>query len=245
MTELDFDTPTASEPRSESTTDGLEGAESDADGIVDESGRTVDGTGETDGNDIGAITGDDTGKAESDGSTGAPSRDEEQLDLDDVFHVLQNERRRRVLQYLEDTDGTVEMRDIAEQIAAWENDTTVENLYSDQRQRVYIALYQSHLPKLDDLGVIEYNQSRGYVESTPLVSEINRYVDPDSSTSDDSGGDDDRTTNWIPSYLAATGISSILIGAGWAGLLPLAVSGIGVATVVLALFATIPLSLAV
>nr|WP_317987383.1 hypothetical protein [Haloprofundus halobius] len=68
------------------------------------------------------------------------------------------------------------MRDIAEQVAAWENDTTVEALMSDQRQRVYIALYQEHLPKLDEDGVIDYNKSRGVVERNDVADQFDPYL---------------------------------------------------------------------
>jgi hypothetical protein len=110
-----------------------------------------------------------------------------ELSKDELFHLLQNQRRRRVLLYLQGTDSEVNMRDVAEQVAAWENDTTVEALSSDERQRVYIALYQSHLPKLDDADVLSYNQQRGIVERTPLADQLDTYlnVDKPSPFSDD------------------------------------------------------------
>jgi hypothetical protein len=96
---------------------------------------------------------------------------------DEVFHLLQNQRRRRVLRCLREVDGTVDMSDVAEQVAAWEHDTTVEALTSAQRQRVYIALYQRHLPKLDDFDVIDYNQSRGLVTPRARAEWISDYLD--------------------------------------------------------------------
>lgn len=68
------------------------------------------------------------------------------------------------------------MRDIAEEIAAWENDIPVDQLRSSQRQRVYISLYQSHLPKLADYDVIEYNQARGIVRPTVLTALFEPYL---------------------------------------------------------------------
>ena len=107
------------------------------------------------------------------------STEEAGISKDDAFHVLQNARRRAVLRYLlehEDTERFV-MRDVAEEVAAWEHDTTVQQLVSDERQRVYIALYQSHLPKLDKHGIIDYNQSRGVVEKTELTAAFEPYID--------------------------------------------------------------------
>ena len=106
---------------------------------------------------------------------------------DDAFHVLQNSRRRAVLRYLleHDDTGRFVMRDVAEEVAAWEHDTTVQQLVSDERQRVYIALYQSHLPKLDDHGIIEYNQSRGVVEPTELLQVFEPYLEDGLHTTTD------------------------------------------------------------
>ncbi|WP_330631656.1 DUF7344 domain-containing protein [Halocatena halophila] len=98
------------------------------------------------------------------------------LSKDELFHLLQNKRRRRVLEFLQGTDGAVDMREIAEQVAAWENETTVSALDSNERQRVYIALYQSHLPKLDGAGVLSYNQERGIVKRTPLADQLDVYL---------------------------------------------------------------------
>jgi hypothetical protein len=176
-------------------------------------------------------------------STDGPEDDsgEATLSKDDTFHILQNERRRRVLRYLSETDGPVDMRDIAEQVAAWEHDTTVEQLTSDQRQRVYIALYQSHLPKLADFGVITYNRSRGVVERTPLTDRITWYLDRD----DEGGRPPVAENDWVRYYAAVTVFSILLIGIVWAGLGPAALlSNVGLATVITALYAGVTLAMA-
>ncbi|MCT9095674.1 hypothetical protein [Haloarchaeobius sp. HME9146] len=128
---------------------------------------------------------------------------------DDMFHLLQNRRRRSVLRYLQDTDGPVRMRDIAEQVAAWEHDTTVQRLTSKERQRVYIALYQSHLPALDDEGVIDYNQDRGIVERRPLAEELMPYLDDPTGTEEETA-ETDTDRDWTSYYLAATGVAAML-----------------------------------
>lgn len=108
--------------------------------------------------------------------TEPPSAPQEALSQDEIFHILQTQRRRDALRYLKMHENPVEMRDLAEQVAAWENDTTVQALTSAERQRVYIALYQSHLPKLDRQGIIDYNQSRGVVERAELASQFDPYL---------------------------------------------------------------------
>jgi len=100
------------------------------------------------------------------------------LSKDELFHLLQNSRRRAALRYLRGREGPVRMRDVAEQVAAWEHDTTVAGLSSDERQRVYVALYQSHLDTLADAGVLEYDKPRGVVEPRPLLDRVAAYADP-------------------------------------------------------------------
>lgn len=161
------------------------------------------------------------------------------LDQDDVFHILQNERRRNVLRYLENADGddVIEMRDMAVQIAAWENDTTVQQLHSDQRQRVYIALYQSHLPKLDKLGLINYNKPRGYVEPKPLLDDVLAYLNPNPvSESPASGSPETSQSDGTSVLFGTTGIATLLVTAGVLGIAPSLLSGIGIAVGVLVLY---------
>jgi transcription elongation GreA/GreB family factor len=49
----------------------------------------------------------------------------ESLPLDQVFEILKNRRRREVVKYLNERDESVSLSDLAEHVAAIENDTTV------------------------------------------------------------------------------------------------------------------------
>ncbi|WP_143052120.1 DUF7344 domain-containing protein [Halobacterium jilantaiense] len=100
-----------------------------------------------------------------------------ELPLDVTFEVLKNKRRRLVLEYLRDTEETVTIGELAEHIAAIENDTTVKQLNAQQRKRVYIGLYQCHLPKMDDAGVVAFDQNRGRIEPGDNVDGLYDYLD--------------------------------------------------------------------
>lgn len=182
---------------------------------------------------------------DADDATDAASEGSSQdtaLSKDEMFHILQNERRRRVLQYLADREGPVNMPDIAEQIAAVEHDTTVQQLTSNQRRRVYIALYQSHLPKLADFGLITYNQSRGIVERTQAADQVMRYLDPDESA------DRSRTAEneWISYYSGVTILSVLLIGAVGADFGPISLlSDIGLAAVITLCYGAVTIGMVV
>ena len=92
------------------------------------------------------------------------SEDDESPPLDLVFGILKNSRRRKVIKYLRQREERISMSDLAEHIAAVENGTTPRMLTSKQRKRVYVALYQCHLPKMDDAGVVDFNNDRGTIE---------------------------------------------------------------------------------
>jgi hypothetical protein len=174
-----------------------------------------------------------------DADTEPPASDDEPsaaepgtLDTDDVFHLLQNERRRRVIEYLREHEGGstegVDMRDVVEDIAAREHDTSVDLLSSDERQRVYIALYQSHLPKLDDHDVIEYDQDRGWVRLAPGGEQTFPYLDLGDGDREAEGSTAGR---WPVPAVGAAGLVGALATATGVG--PLAASA-GATLVVLA-----------
>lgn len=98
------------------------------------------------------------------------------LSKDTIFHLLQVQRRRYILEYLHGTTDSVQMRELAEHVAGREHNTTSESLSSAQRQRTYISLYQTHLPTLDEEGVISYDQSRGVVERTAVADHLDPYL---------------------------------------------------------------------
>jgi len=123
---------------------------------------------------------------------------DEKLSLDYVFEILKNERRRRVLAYLREHDERVTLSDLAEHIAALENDTDVASITSSQRKRVYVGLYQCHLPKMDDMDVVDFNQNRGIIERGPNAEQLYEYLD---------NGSEDRT-DW-PKYYLATAVAGI------------------------------------
>ena len=165
------------------------------------------------------------------------------LDADERFHLLQNERRRSVIRYLRNAesdaeDGRVWMRDVAEQVAAWEHDTTVAGLSSTERQRVYIPLYQNHLPKLDEAGVIEYNQSRGVVVPTERVERLAEFVEGSDAADAEADADAADADSWNGYYLGASGVGAVMLGGAALSLLP----GFAVAVAILALFSTVSVS---
>jgi len=101
----------------------------------------------------------------------------ESLPLDQVFEILKNSRRREVLKYLNEREGSVSLSDLAEHVAAIENETTVKALSSSQRKRIYVGLYQCHLPKMDDMDIVSFDQNRGRIELAENAHQLDDYLD--------------------------------------------------------------------
>jgi len=100
-----------------------------------------------------------------------------EIGLDQIFSVLKNYRRRCVFRYLRDESNPATLSEVAEHIAALENDCSREALSARERKRAYVGLYQCHLPKMDDLDVIAFDKDRGKLEMGPNAPLLDAYLD--------------------------------------------------------------------
>ena len=144
-----------------------------------------------------------------------------------VFEVLSSPRRRYLLYYLRTVGGTAELNECARQIAAWENEIDIESVERQQRKRVYVSLYQSHVPRLAEAGVVAYDADAGVVALADGAETIEGFL-ADSR---------EPTRRWATYYLAAAAGSAVLVGTAVLGLFDL--SGLVVAVVITGVFAAI------
>lgn len=124
-----------------------------------------------------------------------------------VFEILSNTRRRMMLYYLRQNDGSATVKELAEQIAALENDVDVEDLQRQQQKRVYVSLYQTHIPKLERAGIIEYDDEEGLVELTSRADEFDSYLS-------DTG---DSAYPWRIHYLVLAAVAGWLFATSFVG----------------------------
>jgi DNA-binding transcriptional ArsR family regulator len=76
---------------------------------------------------------------------------------DDLFDSLSNARRRRVLACLDANRTPISACELARLVAACETDAPEDGLPTQRVQRIYLALYHFHLPKLADGGVLDWD----------------------------------------------------------------------------------------
>ena len=143
-----------------------------------------------------------------------------QLPDDVIFGLLKNQRRRDTLRFLDRNGGESTLSELAEHIAAMENDIEVRQLSSDQRKRVYIGLYQCHLPKMDNAGVIEFDKNRGDVELCEPAEQLLQYVveddtqpEPPSPPREPDGGTTQSADRSVAGDLLAAVVGLVVLAA--------------------------------
>lgn len=181
-----------------------------AHGTADPLGRAITpGKGRRDGARVRAADGTtDAARASADGGSDgrdAPGRPDGFGD-DELFGILRSQRRRRVLRRLREAGGDATLSGLAREVAAAENDKPVDALRSQEYKRVYISLYQTHLPKMDDAGVVEFDRDRGEVRRGPNADAVYARLDSDPGA----------RRPWHRYYLALAGASLLALAASTA-----------------------------
>ncbi len=149
------------------------------------------------------------------------------LSKDLVFTMLSNGRRRHVIHYLKQRGERVTIRELSRQVAAWENGIEPEALDYKQRKRVYTSLHQTHLPKLDDASIVDYDRDRGTVELDDAARELEVYMEvvPENELP------------WSVYYLGLAVLSLALVPLVWLDVFPFAgVPDVALAALVAAAF---------
>lgn len=106
------------------------------------------------------------------------------------------------------------LNDLSRELAAWENDVDQDELTDQQVKRIYVSLYQTHIPKLSEAGVVSYDQETGEVSLEDTVHQLDTYI-PNQTTG---------TTPWERIYILvavvglAVYIASITLPGGLFGL---------------------------
>ncbi|WP_324663586.1 DUF7344 domain-containing protein [Haloarcula sediminis] len=152
-----------------------------------------------------------SGTGETPESAGVQSG-QDKLSRDDAFEMLSNRRRRFILHYLQDEDAAATLSDLAEQVAAWENETDIANISASERKTVYTSLQQFHLPKMDETGIIEFDQRAGEVSITDAAQDLDIYLEVV----------DTYDIPWSFYYIGFSAIGTILVTLSWLDIAPFA-----------------------
>lgn len=133
-----------------------------------------------------------------------------ELTSETAYAVLSDKRRRYAIHYLKQAENPVTVRELAEQVAAWENEKPLDEITSQERKRVYIALYQSHLPTLDKQGIVDYDSDRGVVSLTEAMAARTIYLEVVPK----------GNIPWSLFYVGLVALNSVLLVLAWFDVYP-------------------------
>lgn len=78
---------------------------------------------------------------------------------DELLLALANSRRRWALFSLYESDGTLTLWDVAAAVAEAETGTPRSDLSSKEIEQVQLSLYHCHLPRLEEVDLVELDDS--------------------------------------------------------------------------------------
>ena len=107
--------------------------------------------------------------------TGGTVTADDALEEGEIHEVLRNDRRRLALEALRESKGRATVRELSETVATRE--TGEEPAPRNKRQSVYVSLHQTHLPKLDELGIVEYDGDSKEVTLQQRIEEVEVYME--------------------------------------------------------------------
>jgi len=95
----------------------------------------------------------------------------------EIYEVLANRRRREAIRNLSvaSDGGSVSLQELSVRIA--ERETGESPPPRTVRESVYNSLHQSHLPKLEALGVVVYDRDEREVRLHDRARDVNRYME--------------------------------------------------------------------
>jgi hypothetical protein len=113
--------------------------------------------------------------------TQASENGESSIERDELFKLLGNERRRHAVEFLRSQGEPVSLDTLATHIAARENDRPAAEVTASERKRVYTSLQQTHLPRMDEAGAVEFDKERGTITPAASLGEVTLHLDVVSS----------------------------------------------------------------
>lgn len=130
------------------------------------------------------------------------------FDKNELYDLLSSHRRRYVIYYCRQADDPPTLSDLAEQIAAWEQEKELTEITSAERKRVYTSLQQTHLDRLEQADLIEFDDDM--ITLTDEARQLDVYLDIVPSNS----------IPWGVYYLGLCGLSAVILAGLWIEFIP-------------------------
>ena len=109
--------------------------------------------------------GHETSDRQSTGEVSGSSGRKRQISPDTILAAVTNEQRRAILHALDHaSDKTLEYDTLVDYVADRVQDGNTERVSDEHQHRIRIALRHTHLPKLEEARIINYEAETGHVQ---------------------------------------------------------------------------------
>lgn len=98
--------------------------------------------------------------------TGETATWDSDMNSDALFDVMASTRRRFVISHLQTRSRPAAVADVATVLTNWESDVANEHIPKEEVISRYISLHHVHIPKMAEVGIIEWNHERNTVSLT-------------------------------------------------------------------------------
>ncbi|NUB91653.1 hypothetical protein HTZ84_09410 [Haloterrigena sp. SYSU A558-1] len=100
-----------------------------------------------------------------------------------LLELCQEHHRRIILAVLATEKRSLTVNDLTKAIVKHNHHTPLLEVSEEESRQIRISLHHMHIPKLEDLSLIEYDQERQLVEPTPqfdqLQPQLSAVIDAD------------------------------------------------------------------
>jgi hypothetical protein len=113
------------------------------------------------------MTGDSAGNEDRGGAPG----------IDEVLSLLSDRYRRHVLACLDGLPAPVSLEGLTDQVAGREFQQPPDKVSMIKRTQIATALHHTHLPKLEEAGIIVYDTDEGEVTEIAIEAPLTGFLD--------------------------------------------------------------------
>lgn len=97
-------------------------------------------------------------------------------DLDTVLDVCGHKQRRIVLATLENQQRSLSIDDLTNEIIKHNHHVPMTETGDETVTRIHVGLQHTHLPKLDEAGLIQYDPERKVVKPTDQIGREGTFL---------------------------------------------------------------------
>ncbi|WP_306058990.1 DUF7344 domain-containing protein [Natronococcus wangiae] len=101
---------------------------------------------------------------------------ESSIEFDAVLDLCRDRHRRIALAVFEEEQRSLTVNDLTKTILKYNHQTPVTEVSEEALTEIRVSLYRVHIPKLESVGVIEYDPERQHAEPTERFDQLRPYL---------------------------------------------------------------------